>query len=318
MAESKKEDTRAVAKRAVKISGSYRELTPLQGAMEAASKLTNLLSPELSIQEIPLLHEISLRLVRVDPPVQVDNEWKSPDIYKDESNKGSVSWSLTGRMLSKIASCAGISWYPMLTGRIDDGSDPNYRNYRAAGWLIDFDGSKREIHGEKEVDFRDGSPTVAGWSEQRLRRARQHILAQAESKAKNRAIRQALAIKSSYTVEELKRPFTIPKLILDSQNHPDPEIRKLAASRIIDRALGISAQLFGPEHEPPMQVSPALTDKLGTKSPPTLRKPPEHHVVDEEDEQAGKKPDCGCPDAPAGFHVHGCPQEQPQQTEEPF
>src|SRR5690606_27790933 len=81
-----------------------------------------------------------------------------------------------------------------------------------------------------------------------LRELRLHILAHAESKAKNRAIR-SLGLKSGFTEEDLKKPFVVAKLMWTGQTD-DPELKRVFAEGTMNRMLGGSRALFGVAPEP--------------------------------------------------------------------
>jgi hypothetical protein len=131
----------------------------------------------------------------------------------------------------------------------DDGSDPHHRRIRAKIGMRGFDGVPIVSVASKDLDLRDGSPTVEGLHERakksqrgsadnQIREMRMFINEHAESKAINRAIRQILAIKSTYTAAELAKPFVCLYLTFDTAN---PEVRKalLAAN------LGAVASIYG-------------------------------------------------------------------------
>jgi len=254
---------------AVAVRGLYADTTSLMEAFGVASKTANLLAPTIRIDFIPPGYSVSLRVVTLDP-LAPDNKGQTErarmgggDIYKPE--QGGDGFALSKVALDKLAAAAGISWDARLCERMDDGSDPHYCHFRAAGWLIDFDGRRRDICANKAVDLRKGSATITGWTDRRLQIAREHILRLAESKAKNAAIRQALTVKSKYTTEELKRPFVVPTLVFDPNRFEDPEMRKEAQRRITDRALGMTDRVYGPPPSEPIDVTPV---KPEPKSPP--------------------------------------------------
>lgn len=275
------------------VRGMYHSTIDLQQAFEAAARQANLLAPVTRIDYIPEFHSVSLRIL------QLDTRDGGGDLYQEDDSKGKGEWSLTGRALDKLAAAAGVSWDAVLSGRLDDASEPFYCRYRAVGWVVDFDNSRRQIGGEKEVDFRNGSPQIAGWQDRRVRRAREHIVALAESKAKNRAIRHALAIKSKYTVDELSRPFVVPKLVFTGETE-DPELRRLIAQKITDRALGVSGQLYPSGSLPALGAVPQ-DHEIGRLAPPPIK---ERQAIT--DAGGAEEGDCPCPDGPAGLHLEGC------------
>src|SRR6185295_13684583 len=120
------------------------------------------------------------------------------------------------------------------------------------------------IVGEKEMDLREGSAQVQalwdrykakkaaferkGWKTPneptgQIREMRLHILGHAETKAQLRAIR-SLGIKTSYTVEELRKPFVVARLMWTGQTD-DPQLRGIFAEKIADSMLSGRRALFG-------------------------------------------------------------------------
>lgn len=268
--------------------GMYGDVERLHEALKQAQKRCNVITPVTRIDWIPPLHGVSLRIVSLDPRPERGDVYTSPELGKDVA--------LTKVALDKIAAAAGISWDPLLSGRIDDGSDPHYVRFRAVGTITDFDGTQRTISGEKEIDLRDGSPEVkriesAAAKKNRdpgpqIARAREHILSMAESKAKNRAIRQALCIKQKYSPEELQRPFVVPKIVFTGETD-DPAVRRLVQEKIIERALGSAKALYGPAAPTPTPIRHAPPPLLGTQ-------PSDGDVegeVPDGDEDIGESPD---------------------------
>lgn len=314
------------------VRGMYRTIEEVQKAFVAASKSGNLLAPMARVDYVPDLHSLSLRIVNLELSEH------GGDLYQDSDSRGKDEWSLSGRALDKIAAAAGISWDVVLSGRLDDRSDPLYCHYRAVGWVVDFDGTRRQISGEKEIDFRDGSPQIAKMKPGAVSRASAFILPLAESKAKNRAIRHALSVKSKYSMEELRRPFVVPKLVFTGEGCTDPEIKRMIAERIVDRAMGVQQQIYGPSHSngyniPSLQAVPQ-DHGMGRVPPPPIRQrigqAPAPIDIDDDpfpeaptrDAAAGApqaREDCGCPDAPNDVHLEGCKQAGKNvSTEAPY
>jgi hypothetical protein len=270
------------------VRGFYSTAEALQQAFRGAAAKANLLSPVVRIDHIPAMHSVSLRMVVLNPqPPDNQGRGGGGDVYlPDLSRPG--EFALTKVALDKVAAAAGISWDPILSGRMDDSSDTQYARFRAAGWITDFDGSRRCISAEREMDLREGSATAAAWQakgwNRRLEMAREFILPQVESKARNRAIRQALAIKSKYTAEEIARPFVVPKLVLDLDQISDPEIRTAVALKIADRSLGASERIYGSGPEAPSSLGAAPRDMEQGRIPP----PPLGASREAEDENGGE------------------------------
>jgi len=185
-------------------------------------------------------------------------------------------WALSKVSLDRIAQAANITWVPELSGRTDDGSNPRRIQYRAVGKVKGIDGQWRTIIGEYAFDLdiiaeelsqslpkrwermeRKPQSDFKAWFEKThaedLLQFRKHAYSRAESGAKNRAIRSAFGIKSGYTLEALKQPFVIPKVLL-VLDYSDPEVRKF----LLAEATGTIKELYGSQAVPTGQMPPAL------------------------------------------------------------
>jgi hypothetical protein len=257
------------------------QVTALHTAFERLriSKV-NLVTPVSSMDSIPPMCGVSFRAVMVDSTVNAKGI--GSEVYKggfcsaDERALGKVA-------LEKIMAAAGVQILGKL--RLDDRSDPYYCEMEFTLGVRDLDGTWRQATKSKAVDLRDGSagcqklitnPAV-------LREARTHILSNAETKAELRALRTLLHLKQTYTVEELRNPFVVPKLIpnLDPR---DPDQK----AALIDMALGRERQLYGHRPEPvralpesaPPPVQPSEAAARPPAPPPPVGAPT---AVDEDD-----------------------------------
>lgn len=156
---------------------------------------------------------------------------------------------LVGKVaLDRISNAAGISW--LEERRTDPRTHPHYCEVMVRGRITDFDGCVREIVGSKTTDLREDagggipgkdyaeiSAKNSGPSRQ-LDEARKFIAEITASKARNRAIASALGIKRSYTAEELRRPFVVPRLALDPSHSQARDI-------VLAGLAGATAALYG-------------------------------------------------------------------------
>lgn len=229
------------------LQGSFRKARDVNERLASACSNAHLIAPATAVGHLPEGCAIALNVVTVD----TRDMREGGEVY----NPGG-GLALARSVLNRIAAAAGVSWDAQLSGRLDNGSDPNYCHFRAVGWYRSFDGTELQITGEKEMDLRDGSPQLqsmlarskSGDITKQLRELRLHILAHAESKAKNRAIR-SLGLKSSFSREELQKPFVAAKLVWTGQSD-DPALRRLFAEGTMQRMLGGSRALFGPAPAP--------------------------------------------------------------------
>lgn len=199
---------------------------------------------------------LTASLVKINTAVNDDGQ--GPETYHDRVFMKSADQRALNRVgLLKIATAAGIKWTPN-TGRRDDGTERYLWQYFAEGLVDTPDGSYQIISGEVEIDLRDGSPQIGGWtpeawaelmranqklpkdqrrfaingwSDRRLQQARAVGLRLAESKAKNRAIR-SLGLQQVYSVQELAKPFVVFKATY-VPDQSDPMVRQLVAQRAL-------------------------------------------------------------------------------------
>lgn len=134
----------------------------------------------------------------------------------------------------------------------------------------------------------------ADWIEREIRKAmisyRKFKDERAMTGAKERCVRALLALKSSYSDEELKKPFAFPRVLPDvNKMLADPAIRQAA----IERMTGAAATIFGPgnmrQERPVLTIREAVSDAGLEISAEEVREPAPESVDDDpfdEKEQA--------------------------------
>lgn len=242
--------------------------------LNARQRGFNVLAPTMRLQFMPPNHQISIRAVQFDATFNREqNQAKSNGSYY-KVDGGNLA--LHGSSLAMLAAAAGISTTNTDTRLVEPGLWRSIVTITMKG----FDGQRRAITKSKIVDLRDGSPEIAGWSNQRIANARQHGAALAESKASNRAIRAALGLKGSYTPAEAAQPFVFPVLVW-VPNLDDPEINRMVTAAelgLIDQVYG-GGVASGPVvadvgNMIDAEAAPALTDRQGLdafEAPPPAR-----------------------------------------------
>lgn len=275
----------AITKRQVEdLAASYREGSAANEALRRAMEQAHLVSPATTVGELPAGCVLALSQVVIDPDTET---------YNLAGKRG-----LGKPALDRIAAAAGISWHPAECGRLDDGSNTHYCHYKAVGSYRSFDGSRQVVSGEVEMDMREGSPQVdeirtkaeeatdakrrAEGGSRQILEMRKFLLRHAESKAKNRAIRE-LGLRTSYSPEELAKPFVVAKVMFIGHSD-DPEIRREFARATATAFLSGTATLYpsAPQlpsrhvsggHAPPPVGSDAY-DTEGESSPGNDYEPP--------------------------------------------
>jgi len=227
-------------------SASQSITTPqtLAAKVREWSELAHVLTPAVQISAIAPQHAVNVAVVVLD--TRIDEKGIGTDTYGPASDGRGVPWMKQGERapsktgLLKIAAAAGVSWVPELSGRTDDGKTPFYWCYKSVATVVDFDGSRRVLPpGTFEVDLRDGSPSLKGFTPNQIDQARKSGLRMAESKAMNAAIR-TLGLRQKYTAKELEKPFVILRTSF-VPDMGDPMQRRLVA----ERALGGATALYG-------------------------------------------------------------------------
>lgn len=214
-------------------SALARPTNPINALAERfPSERYNVLAPTTHMESLPVGTRIVVTEVAVNP---------DPDAKEVFRIAGGAALLIGKPKLDQIANAAGVSW--LEEKRTDDRRHPHYVEYFVRGRITDFDGTTREITGTKAIDLRaDAGDGIAGKDYEeivtkaknakdyktgkpsprdpanQLLEARKFIAEIAASKAKNRAIASALGIKRSYSAEDLRRPFVVPKLVLDPQS----------------------------------------------------------------------------------------------------
>jgi len=222
------------------LSGTSRDTTVIDSRLRAAQEQAHLIAPSTRCDVLPPGCAVTLNALYIDPQT---------DTYPVPGGGHGLSKSA----LQRLSALAGVTWDPRASGRVDDGSDPHYCEWRAVGHYRSFDGQVHTILATKEMDMRDGSAQVQMLEERakgkgrgaegQIREMRGFIAAHAETKAQLRAIR-SLGIKTAYTREELSKPFVAAKLMFTGQSD-DPQLRRLFAEKTADAMMGGAAALYG-------------------------------------------------------------------------
>src|SRR5205085_992667 len=143
--------------------------------------------------------------------------------------------ALSALALTKLANAAGIKWIPELCKvlertRRDDGT---YIRFQAGGAVRQPNGEWHVEIAEKDLDTADAAEQLEDGYRRKLKagrakfseddipemvrreilQLREFLLGHVETKAKNRVIRRFLELRQTYTVQELAKPFAVPRLV---------------------------------------------------------------------------------------------------------
>jgi hypothetical protein len=233
----------------------------------------NIITPIVQISSLAAEHAVNLCVVKIDPTV--DPNGNGPMCYRDKAFMKDDERGLGRIALDMIATAAGVSWLPHPhSKRTDDGRTPYVWAFTVVGAFTAMDGTVQTLPaGSSEVDLRDGSEQIGGWTpekwralkpdqksingwtEKRVRNARRFGLALAETKARLRAIR-AIGIRQKYTLAELAKPFMIPRV----SYKPDMS-NPVVAETVTRMKMGGVAALYASQGAPAL-IEPSAADAL--------------------------------------------------------
>ncbi len=214
-----------------RMAGTFHDGAELQKRLDWATRNMHLVSPFPAAHGMPEGVGVQLAVVRIDPD-------------RETYGVGNGKVGLTKPALDRIAHAVGISWDPSQSRRLDDGRDPHYVHYRVVGSYRGLDGQRQTIVGEKEVDLREGSAQVVTHkTAKQTQEMRAHILSQAETKARLRAIR-SMGVRTSYEPAELTKPFACTRVMFTGHSD-DPELRRQFSMMTAQAFLGSSHAVYG-------------------------------------------------------------------------
>ncbi len=262
--------------------------TAITTLLDAQKQGYNVLYPSVQQFEISPLQQVSIEVVKIDP--NPDNK----EVFKVTKDQ----FGLTKVALQKLAHTAGIIFDPERSRRMDDGRNLRRIVFSATGALRKPDGSWITMNGSKEVDldvieretrarlddegksgklfewdpkeqgkkifYKYGTPECNTKIDRELRNCmiqiEKHKHALAETGAYNRVIRAILAIKPTYTLQELSKPFVVPrvtvnpKVILSDPKLKQEFMRSALTTNIND--------IFGRPEQAPIQSIPEQTTEM--------------------------------------------------------
>lgn len=244
----------------------------------------NLLIPVKSMQELSSMYKIIVNEVQIDPDYNKANDvYVQTKGYKDSPDK----LALTKTALSKLMTAAGINMVES-RAIIPSTHQTAIEMAKAIGQAVPYDvrdiaheviievpepsGQYRQIKATKEIiiedlkaEYREQKKNMEIWEygkkrpateeekeaaiEKQLTQFLSHKRAQCETKTLNRALREAMGIKATYTEEELRKPFIVAHTV---PNLADPDLKQA----IISRYAQSSSMLFPQRNEPKALEAP--------------------------------------------------------------
>ena len=215
------------------------------------------------------------------------------DVYPHDTD--GKKFRPTKQALMKLSVCAGVIWSPTESKRVDNNADRNYIAYKAVGGIKKPDGQPVFFSAEYDIDFEvleeelrdsytkkaEGKTDAMKWIKDKsaqfkadwindcvkrdMLQKRKFKLRLCEAGAMNRVLRMLLGIKQAYTIEELKKPFVMARIVF-RPDFSDKEVRQ----QFIDASIKAMTGVYGPgavataeKHAEPIDVTPLPEDEDG-------------------------------------------------------
>ena len=199
----------------------------------------NLLIPVQSIQDINTIYKY------VPNIVQISTNLKDKEVYREKSAElkdGPEMYALTHKALMKLCNagngqivevkkiqprvcekCIEMAKATKVAAKCGNCESKYNVAVQATMKFPELSGGWKIVQASREIDI--SMIAKAGQADKVKEFATEH----AESKAISRCIRKAFAIKSAYTLDELKKPFIAVYPVLDAK---DPDVQKGSYRRI--------------------------------------------------------------------------------------
>lgn len=173
------------------------------------AKVANVTFPVTALDHLPPNHAPSLSVIRVDPNPA------SKDTYNVSGQK-----ALSKHVLLKMANAGGLH---IRTRKISPRHDLDFIEWEAVAMGRLPDGTPISVKCSKSWSWAKCQEEM---SEKQAKEYRKFADEQTETKAILRAVRAAMNLKTSYTPEEIAKPFLIARSVF-SPDMSDPEVRRM-------------------------------------------------------------------------------------------
>ncbi len=188
----------------------------------------NVLTPTIAVEQISPIHQIKVQQVSIDP------DTAGGDVF----HMGEGKYYLSAAARRRLAAVAGIQQNYRESGFIAD--TPTRITYQAIGAIQDASGQWRILTATKTLDL-EQIRKAKGYTEERVKNIWQYRYERAETGAWSRLYTAALGLKTTYSRDELAKPFIVPRVVL-SPDWTDPEVKRMLTARALDA----QAAVFGP------------------------------------------------------------------------
>ena len=219
----------------------------------------NLLIPMTTLQEISPMHRVTINQVKIDPDV------KGKEVYPTDGGLALTRVALHKLMIGaniqvveskaimpgKCQRCLEMTKQTKLAARCGDCPCADDVACQVTIAVPDPSGMWRRVTATKELRVEDERGKM---TEKQFKQFYSFRTEHCETKALNRALREALAVKSSYQAAELARPFVVAHV---SPNYADPTVKASMAA-----SMGDMARLFARPNFEEMAALPAATQTI--------------------------------------------------------
>ena len=248
----------------------------------------NVLIPVTTMQAMSSLQKVIINQVQLD--TSVDDKGSGRDIYKERNGRFAIT-KVGGMKLASAANVSIVSTEKAIpegcircidmskaTGKVQPcgNCDARYNvGYRVTIRVPDPTGGFRLISATKEIDCqleKDRMKTLAQYTE-----FLPHRSAICESKAFMRALRSALGLSATYTLQELRKPFVVAHVVPNLDN---PAIQSLAAQSML-QSMGL---LFEAQNEAPLALTDGTTERREINEPDEPDEPMPDYLMEPEPE----------------------------------
>lgn len=255
----------------------------------------NMLLPSTHVEGLSKFHFPVIDYVQLSP------EPRDGDVY---FHKESGKFVPSKQGLMKLAVCAGISWHPTETRRVDNRQDRDYVSYVATGgvrkadgqmvwlkaeWDMDFEVIEDELRSQYEASGKKKKKTgteLQNYVDYCVKRdllyRRKHKVKLCEAGAMNRVIRSLLGLRSGYTKPELQKPFVVARITF-RPDYSDPQIRKAMIQKSIESITNVyggsdnDEQIMPSLTSPPIEIPSDVIDVESESAKERSEKPKQTH-----------------------------------------
>lgn len=267
-------------------AGTFESAEAVNQRLEWALANAHLVSPITAVTRLPEGVGVALSLERLD-------------IERDTYGLPGGKRAILKPALERIGRAAGVKWDASQCFVRQVGL--HHYQAQAVGYVLDLSFQAAPIMGTVDMDYGPGSigeekvladARDKAAAQKTLREIRHFLSRHAESRAYLRAIRR-LGIATSYTAEQLAKPFAALQLTWTGRSS-DPETQRMFSKMTAERLLGASSALYGgksearvPEVTTSAPSAPPAIDATPRALPPRTRAETVHDFVDY-DEDTGE------------------------------